>query len=465
MKVKKQRIIFGYIVLDLFLLLVSALSVLFLPYVLELVESPPVSNKRALLMIAVYGVGWLITIFANNAQDIYMRTELLKRNKALIINCFVFAGIAATIILVLGLKYHFLKLTLFVTGTFLVLNMISFKILIDIFKESKFLNSFGARMLVVGAGEKGREVLKFVNQNKHLGYNVVGFLDDFYTASNGLNLLGKVNDLDTILEEKKVDEIVITLPIENDHQIRTAIQSADTHGIRVNLIPEFPYETKGNYKSYSLGTLPVLQYRQIPLDLFHNFILKKAFDYLFATAVIILLFPVFAMIAILIKMDSPGPILYKPIRKGQLGQNFVCFKFRTMKQNDDANAGTQSTVKDDPRITRVGRFLRKFDLDELPQFLNVIKGDMSVVGPRPHRVNLNNDFRKVVSDYMIRHYVKPGLTGWAQVNGWRGPTETEEQKRERVSHDLWYINNWSIWLDIKIVFLTVFSRKSRVNAF
>ena len=132
---------------------------------------------------------------------------------------------------------------------------------------------------------------------------------------------------------------------------------------------------------------------------------------------------------------------------------------------DDPVNGTKSTVKNDPRITRVGNFLRKYDLDELPQFINVLKGDMSVVGPRPHRTFLHNDFRAIVSKYMIRHYVKPGLTGWAQVNGWRGPATTLEQKTGRVKHDLWYIANWTFFLDIKIIFMTVFSKSARKNAF
>ena len=132
---------------------------------------------------------------------------------------------------------------------------------------------------------------------------------------------------------------------------------------------------------------------------------------------------------------------------------------------DNPINGTQSTVKDDPRITKIGKYMRKLDLDELPQFFNVLKGEMSVVGPRPHRVNLDKDFRKIVNDYMVRHYVKPGITGWAQVNGWRGPTATKEQKKKRVWHDLWYIENWKFTLDVKIIFLTVFSRKTRTNAF
>ena len=164
-------------------------------------------------------------------------------------------------------------------------------------------------------------------------------------------------------------------------------------------------------------------------------------------------------------MDGNGNIIYAPLRKGESGKAFRCYKFRTMKVNDNPINGTKSTVKNDPRLTKVGKYLRKFDLDELPQFFNVLKGDMSVVGPRPHRVNLQHDFRKIVNDYMVRHYVKPGVSGWAQVNGWRGPTTSDTQKKERIKHDLWYIENWNFWLDLKIIFLTVFGKKVRTNAF
>jgi putative colanic acid biosynthesis UDP-glucose lipid carrier transferase len=201
------------------------------------------------------------------------------------------------------------------------------------------------------------------------------------------------------------------------------------------------------------------------LDHFRNYLIKKVFDLVFATMVMILLSPLMLLIALLIKIDTRGAVLYAPIRKGEAGSTFRCLKFRTMSVCDDPLNGTRSTVKNDPRVTRIGRFLRKYDLDELPQFINVIRGEMSVVGPRPHRINLQNDFRKIVDEYMVRHYIKPGLTGWAQINGWRGPTETVRQKTERIKHDLWYIANWSLLLDIKIVFLTVFGRKSRQNAF
>ena len=185
----------------------------------------------------------------------------------------------------------------------------------------------------------------------------------------------------------------------------------------------------------------------------------------FSALALFFLAPVFLLIALLIKIDSPGPVFYYPIRIGRGGKPFKLYKFRSMKECDIPSGGTLSTQKDDPRITRVGKFLRKFSLDELPQFINVFLGTMSVVGPRPHRRFLNRQLQESVYKYMIRHYVKPGITGWAQVNGWRGPTDTEEQRKQRTMHDLWYVENWSPLLDLKIIYLTIFSRKAHKSAF
>ncbi|MDX2245480.1 MAG: exopolysaccharide biosynthesis polyprenyl glycosylphosphotransferase [Bacteroidia bacterium] len=467
MKVKKQRIIFGYIFLELLLLCISNLLVLYwsLKHHVYYDLDPVVFTRTTLLLNLVYLSSWILTVFINNAQDVYFKTRIGHRAQVLGVSGFILLGLSVSAIFFAGINLAFIEMALKTVGLFFVLNLITLEIVQKSFSRFKKYRSFGAKMLVLGAGEKGKEVLDFVSQNKHLGYDVVGFLDDDYPGSNGINLLGRMKDLSRVLDTKPVDEIVIALPFERKMEIQTAIHIADNRGIRVNLVPEFPPEFEHNYKSYSIGGMPVYQLKQIPLDQFHNFILKKGFDILFALSVLVFLFPVFLIIGILIKIGSKGPVFYKPLRKGQAGGTFVCYKFRTMSDSDDAVSGTRSTVVNDPRITRIGKYLRKLDLDELPQFINVLKGDMSVVGPRPHRLNLNDDFREVVNEYMVRHYVKPGLTGWAQVNGWRGPTETEEQKRQRVAHDLWYINHWSIWLDIKIIFLTVFSKKTRQNAF
>lgn len=464
MRVKKQRIIVGYILIELLLLCLTTVIVSFGEFMLVGIPAAEEISQSILVSIVLVS-SWVLTIFLSSANDYYVRSSFAVRIKSLATNVLILLGLSSLAIFIAGLNTQLLGIITKTIGLFFILDIVVLQTVQKVFGARKNYKSFGAKMLVLGAGDKGKQVLNFVQNNKHLGYDVVGFLDDDYPASNGINLLGKMQDLPEVLNTKPVDEIVIALPMERKAEINTAIKLADNYGVRVNIVPELPSEVDHNYKTYNLGPLPVYQLKQIPLDHFHNFAIKKAFDILFASFVLIFFSPLFLLIALLIKLESKGPVFYKPIRKGQAGGNFVCYKFRTMKENDSESGGTKSTVKNDPRITRIGKYLRKYDLDELPQFINVLKGDMSVVGPRPHRINLNDDFRKVVNDYMVRHYVKPGLSGWAQVNGWRGPTETEEQKRQRIEHDLWYMFHWSLWLDIKIIFLTVFSRKTRVNAF
>ena len=401
-------------------------------------------------------------------DEIYLSENHLQRFKHLSINILGYMGILSSLMLIFEVidfewQLLVLPLVLFATANFLSFTWIS-----RVFKSKIREQAFGSNLLIVGDAASGREVLNFSKNNQHLGYGVLGYVVDEegkLGTSQGVNVLGQLKDLGQILDKVPVHEMVITLPREEDEKIRHAIEEANYRGIRISMIQDTPEWMGQNFKDYRLGDLNIMQLRQTPLDDFKRFMLKKVFDTLFALAVLILLSPLYLIIAIAIAVESGFPIFYTPIRKREAGMTFRCYKFRTMNVCDDPNAGTKSTVKNDPRLTKMGKFLRKRDLDELPQFFNVLKGEMSVVGPRPHRINLKQDFRSVVQEYMVRHYVKPGITGWAQVNGWRGPTVTQEQKEERIRHDLWYIENWSFWLDIKIVFLTVFGRKTRKNAF
>jgi putative colanic acid biosynthesis UDP-glucose lipid carrier transferase len=289
---------------------------------------------------------------------------------------------------------------------------------------------------------------------------------DIEVKRNGFELkkIGNVKELPNILEKNNVDEIFISISSLKEKKIKSSIKIADNFGIRVRLLPEDPNFVTKRYELGNFGNNAVFQLRKSPLDEYPNVILKRLFDVVFAFTVLIFLSPILFIISLIIYSDNKGPVFYKPFRKGEAGYTFRCYKFRTMSICDDPVNGTKSTTRNDPRITTIGRLLRKSDLDELPQFFNVLLGNMSVVGPRPHRINLQNDFRKSVNNYMVRSYVKPGITGWAQVNGWRGPTITDKQKKQRVKHDLWYIENWSLWLDIKIIFMTIFGRH-RKNAF
>lgn len=457
MKVKKQRIILFYILVELLLINLSFFAVSKIKY-------DTFFRDGYSLLLLIYNLSWVAVVFINGSQDRYMRLNTIKRIKDQFSSLLLFLGVSSPLVLLVEQDNYSRTMIFGTMLAFFALDFLVFGIANRLVKAGKG-QSFGSRLLILGAEKNGKQLLDFTKKNGHLGYNVIGFLDDQKVGNNGVNVIGKVDDLSKVLEENYVDEIIITLPMSQEGKIKTAIKTADDKGVRVNLVPDFLKVFDKGYRAYNINTLPIIETRSIALDDFSNFVLKKVFDMLFALTVLILLSPVLLTIAILIKLNSKGPVFYKPIRKGLKGNDFVCFKFRSMYVDNTAGAGTKSTVKDDPRITRIGKFMRKYDIDELPQFINVLKGDMSVVGPRPHRVNLNDELSKVVNRYMIRHYVKPGLTGWAQVNGWRGPTETEEQKTQRIKHDLWYIENWSFWLDIKIIFLTVFGRKTRVNAF
>jgi Undecaprenyl-phosphate glucose phosphotransferase len=321
--------------------------------------------------------------------------------------------------------------------------------------------------LVAGVGRTAGNFEKLLYKGNNAGRQIKGFIkcknEECFIRKD--KIVGDLNDIDTYLRDNQVDELVIALPVKHSKKIKNIIAAADYHGVRVKYIPDFQGLFGDNYKITNEGKIVAVNVRQLPLDETNAFYLKNTFDKVFAASALIFLSPLFLLIALLIKLDSPGPVFYCPIRIGKAGRPFKIIKFRSMHQNDSAVGGTLSTQKNDPRITRIGRILRKYSLDELPQFINVVIGNMSVVGPRPHRSYLNQQLQASVDKYMIRHYFKPGITGWAQVNGWRGPTETFEQKSQRTYHDIWYMENWSFMLDIKIIFKTVFSKKAHKSAF
>lgn len=322
--------------------------------------------------------------------------------------------------------------------------------------------------LVAGIGNLAENVEKQLYGNTRNGYQIKGFInckkkEQCLVAQD--KVVGDLDNINDYLSQNPVDEIVIALPVKTSKKIRNIIEVADYHGVRVKYIPDYQGLFGKNYKITKYGHLDAINVRQLPLDETFSFLLKNTFDKIFAAFALIFLFPLFVLLAVLIKLDSSGPVFYYPTRIGKGGKPFKVIKFRSMTQSDNPDSGTLSTKMYDKRVTRVGRVLRKYSLDELPQFVNVILGDMSVVGPRPHRSFLNQQFQQSEEKYMVRHYFKPGITGWAQVNGWRGPTETKEQKTQRTKHDLWYVENWSLWLDMKIIYLTVFGSKTHKNAF
>jgi Undecaprenyl-phosphate glucose phosphotransferase len=272
--------------------------------------------------------------------------------------------------------------------------------------------------------------------------------------------LGPIGRFREIAATHAIDEVIITLPIRMEETIIDIVNTCESQGIRVRIAPNFFALLGRRAVLDRLGDISLIAIRTEPLDLLRNRLIKRGFDIGFSLAVIILLFPVMAMVALVIKMTSPGPIFFSQKRIGANNKAFRMYKFRSMIVQGAADSDRTWTMANDNRITGIGRFLRRTGIDELPQFFNVLAGSMSVVGPRPEREYFVEKFAKQVHKYKVRHLVKSGITGWAQVNGWRGDTPINK----RIAYDLYYIENWRFWFDLKIIWLTVFGKHTHKNA-
>lgn len=369
-----------------------------------------------------------------------------------------------TCISFLNTQFDIYKLLIFI-NLFFISKIVISQIIIICVRRLRKKGRILRKVLIVGNQEKLTQLKHYIENNLNIGYKVTNEIsytfskDDFEATCKLLN--------NQIKESPDLDEVIFVMPLELNKQSRKLVDICDFHGINVKHMPYYSFLASGNkeLKIEMFDDIPLLNLRQYSLNNFSNLFFKRTFDIVFSLFVLIALCPLFIIIFIMIKVDSSGPIFYKPVRVGRNGKKFVMYKFRSMKTNDCVNVGLKSTEINDPRITKIGAIIRKASIDELPQFLNVLIGDMSVVGPRPHRIFLNDDFQSKVENYMLRHYFKPGITGWAQVNGWRGATDTMEQKINRTKFDLYYIENRTFWFDLKIIWLTIFDSKTFKNAY
>lgn len=314
-------------------------------------------------------------------------------------------------------------------------------------------------MLIIGAGPVGISFYKTINSNPQFGYQVLGFLDDKVPSSLNGEYIGSISALNNVLEDFHVDNVIVALPNYATHKLSEIIRICENHTTRIRIIPDYFRFVSSKYKVGMFGNFPIISVREDKINDIHNRFIKRVFDIIFSLMVIIFILSwLLPIISLLVKISSPGPIFFAQERWGRDNKKFKVLKFRTMvcESSDVDESGKYiQAKKNDPRITKIGKFLRKTNLDELPQFFNVLLGDMSVVGPRPHPIPLNIESKDCVERYMLRHLVKPGITGWAQVNGYRGETREIRLMQKRVDHDLWYIENWSFWLDIQIILLTI----------
>ncbi len=315
-------------------------------------------------------------------------------------------------------------------------------------------------VLIIGAGELGRNFFQMISKSNDFGFNLVGFLDDDKNNLNHKNIIGSLNEIDKILPEKKIEEVVIALPMYAANQLDEIIKVCNRHAVRVHIIPDYFRYLSKKFQINMMGNFPIITVRSEPLSEFHWRFVKRTFDIIFSlSAIVLILSWLYPLLFILNKIYSPGPVMFIQDRIGAKDKIFKCYKFRTMYVGNKSLNKYQPTTEDDPRITRIGKFLRKSNIDELPQFINVLKGEMSIVGPRPHPIAFNEIYKEMVDEIKIRSWVRPGITGWAQIHGYRGDvSDYEENKKrtiKRIEYDLWYIENWSSWLDVQIILTTV----------
>ena len=288
-----------------------------------------------------------------------------------------------------------------------------------------------------------------------LGYVIKGYFSDTQTGYPGqLKYLGTTKEVIEYLNRTHIEQVYCDLSFGKDNYVVDIMDYCENHMIRFYGVPFF----KGNLSNTSLksiGNILLITLHKEPLLQLENIILKRLFDLLFSILFLVTFFPLISLIVgVIIKLTSPGPIFFKQKRTGQYGKDFFCYKFRSMRMNNQADL-LQATSQD-PRVTKFGRFLRESSIDELPQFINVLRGEMSVVGPRPHMLKHTQEYGELINKYMVRHLVKPGITGWAQVTGFRGETKTLDEMEGRIKQDIWYIEHWSFALDAYIIFLTIY---------
>jgi exopolysaccharide biosynthesis polyprenyl glycosylphosphotransferase len=344
-----------------------------------------------------------------------------------------------------------------VWGLFLVLNVALAYATREIVREAlerRWRAGIGLRrILIAGSGELGRMVAQRVLQHRELGYQVIGYVDDS-DGRNGeaphLPILGSLADVGAIARREQIDHLYVALPAEEHVKLLGLIELTSRECIDVKVVPDLLQFIALRARLEDLDGLPVININDVPLQGVHAWV-KRGLDVTLSAAALIVLAIPLAIVAAIVRLSSPGPVFFRQERMGLDGKAFTVYKFRSMPIDAEAHTGPIWADDDDPRATPVGRWLRRFDIDELPQLWNVLRGDMSLVGPRPERPFFVEQFKHRLPQYMLRHKVKAGITGWAQVNGWRGNTSLEK----RLEYDLYYIENWSVTLDIKIILLTL----------
>lgn len=399
----------------------------------------------------------LIWGFIFRAFDLY-RPRRLSSHFAEILDIAKACTLAVVILIALTFfvrKFEFSRMVFFY---FWILSIASLSLSRGIFREAlRFMRRRGYNLrhiIVIGDGILAREIVKRITNHPELGLNIIGLVGSKTEKINkrvyGQEIIGTYEDIEKIFRGKNVDQVFICIPFSMITKLENILKSIEPYHAAIKIIPDIYHFLPFSGSIEEFEGLPIISFQDTPLYGW-NIVIKRASDIIIALFGIIITLPIMILIALIIKLTSQGPIFYKQKRAGLDGRAFEMLKFRTMHVDAEKETGPVWAKENDQRRTRFGAFLRKTSLDELPQFFNVLKGDMSVVRPRPERPEFIERFRKEIPRYMFRHKMRAGITGWAQVNGWRGDTDL----KKRIEHDLYYIENWSIWFDLKVILLTL----------
>lgn len=429
----------------------------------------PWGNKYQLLGI----LGGLLLVVFNQGRGVYSqwRGRTLFAGIKLVIQAWIFTWLALlAIAFLLKDSAHFSRFILTAWAITTPLALFFYRFLIRYFMGHLRARGWHkTRVGIIGAGDLGQRLTITLTQAKMLGYQPIAYFDDDESKiGNILNGVPVIANLDYFINRRHYsedfDEIYITLPLRAESRIKEILNGLSDSTVTVKFIPDcFTFDLLHS-RFTDIGGIPIISVYDSPLNNLTNRFIKRLEDLILSIFILILISPIMIIVAAAIKITSKGPIFFKQKRYGLNGKEIMVWKFRSMKVMENDEHVPQAT-KNDPRITPIGAFLRRTSIDELPQFFNTLTGRMSIIGPRPHAKAHNEQYRTLIQKYMLRHTVKPGISGWAQINGLRGETETLEKMEKRVQFDLYYIDNWSPWLDMKIILLTIVKGFINKNAY
>lgn len=432
-----------------------------------LAQPPHILYQRPYMFFLLFmlNVAWYFTTNVTDFYDNFSPHEFFFQAASIVKNVMV-QIVVAIIFIFIKKEDLFTRNFIIFYSLFLILlvglRTISFKLIQSVLREK---GKYVRNLAVIGANNIGSEFTKLVESNPNFGFKLVGFIDE--NPDYREKYLGSLENLSEILTDKKIDEVVIAIPNCDSYKLSRIINICNKNAVRTHIIPDYFQFLSKKFILSTIGSFPIITVRDEPLAEIQWRFVKRVFDIFFSIAVMILVLSwLIPLISFLVKISSRGPVFFIQDRIGLKNEKFRCFKFRSMYMNaKTGETDFNPTIENDQRVTKLGKILRKSNLDELPQFWNVLKGEMSVVGPRPHAVAFNQEYIQYFDAIKLRHLVRPGLTGWSQVHGLRGdiadPVENRKRTVKRIEYDIWYIENWNFWLDVQIIILTIWQMLTR----